>query len=153
MGALNDHRNKDFVQLYKNSMPELRWLSKKSGLAMSIMLFFMENMDRKNALACSYDVLQDYFECSRMTIYRAIKMLEENGFIGVLKSGNSNVYTVNTEVAWSSWNNKKKYARLDGVILISHKENKDYDISRQKEKFNTIRLREGIRSPQSVEAP
>lgn len=135
------------MQLYRKNMPEMRWLAKKNGLAVSIMLFFMEYMDKKNALSCSYELLQDYFECSRMTIYRAIKILEENGFIGVLKSGNANVYVINHEIAWSSWNNKKKYAKLDGIILVSHKENKDYDLSRQRERFNSLRTREGIKQP------
>lgn len=144
MSVLEDRKNEDFVQLYKKNMPEMRWLAKKNGLAASVMLFLMEYMDNKNALVCSYDVLQEYFECSRMTLYRAIKLLEENGFIGVLKSGNSNMYVVNHEIAWSSWNNKKKYAKIDGTILVSHKENKDFSMKRQTERFNSLRNREGI---------
>lgn len=145
MSPLDDRKNEDFVQLYKKNMPEVRWLAKKNGLAVSVMLFFMEYMDKKNALACSYDVLEEYFECSRMTLYRAIKLLEENGFIGILKSGNSNVYVVNNEIAWSSWNNKKKYAKFEGTILVSHKENKDFNMKRQAERFSTIRNRESIK--------
>jgi Fe2+ or Zn2+ uptake regulation protein len=145
VSVLDDRKNEDFVQLYRRNMPEVRWLMRKHSLSACILTFLMEHMDKANALACSYDVLQEYFECSRATIYRAIKVLEDNGFIGILKSGNSNVYILNHEIAWSSWNNKKKYAKLDGVILVSHKENKDFEISRQNERFKTLRKREGIK--------
>lgn len=142
---IDDARNTDFVQVYRKNMPEIRWLIKENHLSASIFLFLVEYMDRKNAIACSYEVLQEYFGKSRTSIYRAIKVLEDNGFIGILKSGNSNVYVVHHEIAWSSWENQKKYAKLDGVILVSHKENKDYEFKSQREKFNALRKRENIR--------
>ena len=120
-------------------MSEMRWLIKENGLSANILMFFMEHMDTRNAIACSYELLMDYFECSRSTVYRALNVLEKNGFVGVLKSGTSNVYIVNHELAWSSWSNGKKYARLDGVILVSHKENKDYDDNLRKQRYNTFK--------------
>ena len=143
---LNENiRNHDFVQLYRTHMPEIRWLMKKSGIASSILLFIMEHMDNKNALLCSYDVLEDYFEVSRTTIYRAVKLLQDEGFISVLKSGTSNVYIVNPNVAWTSWSNQKEYAKFDGNILISKKENKDYHYRNQFDKFKSLRERENIK--------
>lgn len=138
-------KNKNFVQLYRHNMPELRWLMSKSGIASSILFFIIEHMDTKNALACSYAILEDYFNVSRTTIYRSIKLLEENGFIDVLKMGSSNVYIVNTDIAWSSWDNQKQYAQFEGKMLVSRKENKDYEYRSQFERFKALRNRENIK--------
>ena len=138
-------KNRNFVQLYRDNMPELRWLMAKSGIASSILFFILEHMDNKNALACSYAVFEDYFEVSRTTIYRAIKLLQENGFIDVLKMGTSNVYVVNTDVAWSSWENQKQFAQFEGKMLVSRKENKDYQYRSQFDRFKALRERENIK--------
>ena len=131
--------------MYRDHMPELRWLMKKSGIASGIFNFIMEHMDSRNALCCSYAVFMDYFEISKPTVTRAIKLLKDNGFIDVLKSGTSNVYVVNTEVAWTSWNNSKQYCQFDGKILVSRKENKDYYYRSQFDKFKELRERENIK--------
>lgn len=141
----NKRQNRNFVQLYRENMPELRWLMSKSGLASSILFFIIEHMDTRNALACSYNIFEDYFNVHRTTIYRALKLLEENGFIDILKMGTSNVYIINTEVAWCSWDNQKKYAQFEGKMLVSKKENKDYKYRSQFERFKTLRERENIK--------
>lgn len=140
-----EQRNKNFVMMYRDHMPELRWLMKKSGIASSILNFIMEHMDNKNALCCSYQVFIDYFDISKDTVRRSIKLLKDNGFIDVLKSGTSNVYIVNDEVAWTSWENQKKYCKFQGNILISATENKDYYYRSQFDKFKELRERENIK--------
>lgn len=138
-------KNHNFIQIYTNNMPELRWLMAKQPFASSLLFFILEHMDTKNALACSYSIFEDYFDKSRMTIYRAIKILEENGFIDVLKMGTSNVYVVNEEIAWKSYNTNKQYSKYDGNILVSKKENKDYEFRSQFERFKALRERENLK--------
>ncbi|MDR3668864.1 MAG: replication/maintenance protein RepL [Ignavibacteriaceae bacterium] len=138
-------KNGNFVMMYRDHMPEVRWLMKKSGIASSILNFIMEHMDSKNALICSQQVFIDYFEISRPTVARAIKLLYDNGFIDILKSGTSNVYIVNKEIAWTSWNNQKEYCQFNGNILISKSENKDYYYRNQYDRFKELREREGIK--------
>lgn len=140
-----EKKNHNFIMMYRNFMPEMRWLMKKSGIASSILNFIMEHMDNKNTLMCSYNVFIDYFEISKPTVTRAIKILYDNGFIDILKSGTSNVYIVNHEIAWTSWENQKKYCKFDGKILISQKENKDYVYKSQYNKFKQLREREKIK--------
>lgn len=137
-------KNYNFIQLYKDHMPELRWLSIKHPLANSILLFLLEHMDNRNTLACSYIVLEDYFEKHRTTIYRSIKILEENGFIDVMKMGTSNVYIVNQDVAWTDKNTNKKFAKYDGKILVSKKENKDYEYRSQFDRLKQLKERENL---------
>lgn len=137
-------KNHNFIQVYRDNMAELRWLMSNHTFASSLFFFILEHMDNRNALACSYSVFEDYFGKSRSTVYRAIKLLEENGFLTVLKMGTSNVYVVNEDLAWSDSNDKKKFAKYDGKILVSKKENKDYEYQSQFDRFKALREREGI---------
>ncbi|MHA2920855.1 replication/maintenance protein RepL [Bacillus cereus] len=138
-------KNYNFIQLYRNNMPELRWLMSNHSFASSLLFFILEHMDNRNALACSYSVFEDYFGKSRSTVYRAIKLLEENGFLDVLKMGTSNVYVINENLAWSDSNDKKKFAKYDGKILVSKKENKDYEYQSQFDRFKALRERENLK--------
>jgi len=126
-----DKRNHNFVQIYRDHMTELRWLMINHPLASSVLFYILEKMDGKNVLACSYKVLEEYFNKSNSTLHRAVKILKENGFLTVAKMGTSNVYIVNTDIAWTSYEDQKSqsnsmYAEFDGKILISKKENEDY---------------------------
>lgn len=138
-------KNHNFIQLYKDHMPEVRWLMTKHKLASGLLFFILEHMDNRNALACSYAVFEDYFDVSKMTIYRGLKTLQENGFIDVLKMGTSNVYIVNENLAWTDKNTNKKFAKYDGKILVSKKENKDYQYRNQFDKLKSLREREGLK--------
>lgn len=138
-------KNHNFIQLYRDNMSELRWLMSNHSFASSLLFFILEHMDNRNALACSYSVFEDYFDKSRSTVYRAIKLLEENGFLNVLKMGSSNVYVVNEDLAWSDSNDKKKFAKYDGKILVSKKENKDYEYQSQFDRFKALRERENLK--------
>ncbi|WP_256972482.1 MULTISPECIES: helix-turn-helix domain-containing protein [Priestia] len=138
-------KNFNFVQIYREHMPEVRWLMANHSFASALLFFILEHMDKRNALACSYEVFIDYFEKSRTTIYRAVKLLQENGFIDVLKMGSSNVYIVNSDLAWTDFNTKKKFAKYDGQILVSKKENKDFEYRSQFERFKALREREGLK--------
>ena len=139
-------KNINFIQLYRDNMPELRWLMNTHNLACSLLFFILEHMDNKNALACSYSVFEEYFGKHKTTIYRNLKILEENGFIDILKMGTSNVYLVNQDLAWTSHNTNKKYAKYDGKILVSKKENKDYQYRNQFDRFKALRERENLKT-------
>lgn len=138
-----DQKNRNFVMFYRENMPEMRWLMINHPFASAVFLFITEHMDGKNTLACSYSLMTEYFQKNRSTIHRAIKVLEENGFLTIMKMGNSNIYLVNSSIAWTSYNNQKsgvdmKYASLDGKILVSRKENIDYELKNQSERFKKL---------------
>jgi Fe2+ or Zn2+ uptake regulation protein len=101
-------------------------------------------MDNRNALACSYNVFEDYFSKHRSTIYRNLKTLQENGFLDIYQMGSSNVYVINHDLAWTSYNTEKKYAKYDGKILISKKENKDYEYRNQFDRLKSLKERENL---------
>lgn len=143
---MQEQKNGDFVQIYRDHMPELRWLMGKSGVASKLLFFIMEQMDGKNALGASYQVFMDYLGVSKDTVRRAIKLLYDSGFIDILKSGTSNVYIVNQDVAWTSYGNQKKMCKFNGNMLVSATENKDYYYRSQSDRFKTLRERENIKS-------
>lgn len=137
-------KNANFIQLYKDHMPELRWLMTKHSLASNILFFILEHMDNRNSLVCSYTIFEDYFEKHRSTIYRAIKILQDNGFLDILRVGTSNVYIVNENLAWTDKNTNKRFSKYDGKILVSHTENKDHDLRSQYDKLKALKERENL---------
>lgn len=145
-----EQKDGNFVKIFRDHMPELRWLMGKSGVASKLLFFIIEQMDGYNALGASYQVFMDYLGVSKATVQRAIKLLYDSGFIDILKSGTSNVYIVNSEVAWSSYGNQKKMCKFNGNMLVSATENKDYFYRNQSDRFKTLRDREGIKSPLDV---
>lgn len=113
----------EFVKIYRKNVPELRWLMTNHQFASALLFFILEHMDQQNVLACSYSVFESYFGKHKTTIYRNLKILQDHGFIHSYKMGTSNVYAVNTEIAFPENGHFAKYL---GNILISKHENKDH---------------------------
>ena len=135
-------KNVDFVQISRKNMAALRKMALENPTAMSLFMFLSQYMDYSGAVICSQTVLQEALNKSRKSIYSAIKYLRENNFIEVLKSGTANVYALNYEVVWSSWNTSKKYAAFKGNILLSKTENQDFEDRLKKIRRNEIELKE-----------
>lgn len=138
-----DQRNKEDQEREKYS-PYSNWyqfnrdhskamiqLATKHPKAQAILLFLLEQMDNYNAVMCSYQVFQEALQISQVTVARSVKILKDQGFIAILKSGSSNVYIVNDDLAWSSWGKNKKYSKFPANIIISAEENIDYYIQKQ----------------------
>lgn len=95
------------------------WLMKESSDAYCVMDFLASNMDRYNAVICSYKVLQEKLGYSQATIARAIKLLKEHNYLSVAKTGTSNVYMLNKRLYWNSWGSNYTHAEFDAKIIIS----------------------------------
>ena len=113
---------------------EMMWLTLKHPKAYAILLFLVDQMDEYNAVMCSYQVLQEVLNVGQATIARNIKVLKENGFIAILKSGTSNVYAINDSIYWKSWGNNRKYSKFPAnVVLAMSEQEKSYQV-----KFNDL---------------
>lgn len=121
-------KNSNFVQLYRSEIKNLRTLMSKDANAAKLFLFLTEHMGKTNAIVCSYKVLEEAMNTSRSTVYRAVKTLKELNYLKVVKIGNANVYHLNSDVVWRSWNNGKKYAELSGKILIAESEQTEIEV-------------------------
>lgn len=98
------------------------WLVAKSPTAYRIFRFLASNMDKYNAVICSYKVMQEKFGYSRVTLSEAIKLLKEHKFIAIAKSGTSNVYMINKQLYWNSWGTNYAYAEFGAKVIISASE-------------------------------
>ena len=108
-----------WTQFNNDHTKELMMLAMNYPKAHAILYFLVDQMDQYNAVICSYDVLSQVFGKSRQTISKSVKMLEKMGFIAILKSGTSNVYTINDKVYWKSWGNNHKYSKFPANIVLS----------------------------------
>lgn len=105
---VNDQYNEQLLQLAAHK-----------PTAYTILLFLIQNMDGYNALMCSYHVLTEKFGLTRKTISLNIKFLKEHGLICVLKSGSSNVYVINNDLAWRSYSENVKLCKFPANVVIS----------------------------------
>jgi DNA-binding transcriptional regulator YhcF (GntR family) len=116
--------NTDFVQLYRKNIESIVELGKRSQMAVLIFVYILKSIDRQNSIVISQDTLGEIFEVSRTTIWKAQKELEKSKFIQVVKIGNANAYVVNSELVWTTHNNKKEYAYFTAQVIASKSEQK-----------------------------
>lgn len=119
-------QNHDFVMYFRPFMDELTKMAGENYTAYRLFQLLCKHMDGTNALCVSNNALQELLDCSKATICRATKYLKENGWIDVLKSGTSNVYIVNPDVAWTAYGDQKAYCKFQANVLLSATENAEY---------------------------
>ena len=114
-----------FFQFYNNRVKNFIDLNNENKHAANMYMFFSSRMNRNtNAVACSYRFLQDFFEISRTSAYRAVKILRDRGFLQVYASGSLNVFVMYGEVVWKSdeVNRHKQIAKIPTTVFISKDE-------------------------------
>lgn len=121
-----EKKNKDFVQVYRSYIDELTKLALEQPKSYKLLMLLIKHMDGTNSLIVSNVVLQELLGLSRATVCRSVKYLKENGWIDVLKSGTTNVYVVNPNVAWTSYANQKEYCKFNSSVLLSATENAEF---------------------------
>lgn len=116
----------NWYQFNRDHSDKMIWLATNHPKAQAILLFLLDQMDDYNAVICSYQVLQETLGIAQATIARSIKVLKERGFIAIYKSGTSNVYIINDELAWGSWGNNREYCKFPANVILSATENQEY---------------------------
>ena len=119
-----EHKNKDFIQFYRKNIDIISELASNKK-ALDLFILLCKHMDGTNALCVSNIVLAELMETTTRTIQRAVKYLKDKGYVCVLKSGTSNVYIVNPDIAWTSYGNQKKYCKFQSNVLLSSTENNE----------------------------
>ena len=95
------------------------WLQLKHPSAAAVLSFLVDQMDVTNALVCSYRVLEDALGLSRATASRCVKILRENGFIFVRRTGRSNIYAIDDRIFWKSYGHNRKYSKFPANVVIA----------------------------------
>jgi hypothetical protein len=114
--------NNNFVQLYIDKIPILLEIMKENRTAGSLFLWLVQHMDKRNALVVSQTALSEALGLARRTLQYSIIYLKEKKALTVLKSGNTNIYAINAQIAWKSTANGKKYALFDAAVYIAESE-------------------------------
>lgn len=121
-----EQKNRDFIQLYRDHIDDVAKLARDNGKAYDLFMLLVKHMDGTNALAVSNIALSELLQVTTRTVQQAVKYLKDNGWVCVLKSGTSNVYIVNPDVAWTSYGNQKQYCKFQANVLLSSSENAEY---------------------------
>ena len=121
-----ESKNRDFCMFYRHYMLDVASLGKENPNALRVFMFLSQNMDGYNALCISQQALQEALGISRTTLWRAVEYLKHLGWLHVLKTGTSNIYIINPELVWTSYENQKKYCKFPANIIISASENVDF---------------------------
>jgi hypothetical protein len=116
-----------WLMIDKKPLQELQQLAMKFPTAMGTLLYLVNNMSRSNALMTSQDSLAKALKASPRAIRMAVATLEQHNYIQVVKVGTSNVYVVNTRVAWQG-RRGARFAHFNADILAFETEQRGADI-------------------------
>ncbi|HDR9764266.1 TPA: replication/maintenance protein RepL [Burkholderia cepacia] len=118
-------KNHNFVMLFRNGMDDFMKLCAKDGKAAAILVAMIKQMGENNSLIVSRETLAELLNFSIPTIDRKLKYLRDNNFFCISKSGNMNIYTINSNLAWSTYANNRKYSKFSATVLISESEQEE----------------------------
>ena len=114
--------NDNFVQLYVDKLDLIIEMTGENHTAVKVFVWLLQHMDKRNALVVSQQALAEALNLSRQTIHTSTRYLREKRAVEILKSGNTNIYAVNAQIAWKAGADGKKYALFDAAVYISDSE-------------------------------
>ena len=79
----------EYIVLRENSIYRYIHLITKSHFAAEVLKRLMTTMNKDNISVLSYSDIKDQYECSSKSIQRAVKTLEEQGFVKVYRNTNN----------------------------------------------------------------
>jgi hypothetical protein len=117
--------NANFVQVYIDKLDLIIEMTSENPTAVKLFTWLLKHMDKKNALVVSQNALAESLSVTRQTIYTSITYLKQKKAIAVFKSGGTNIYAVNAQIAWKSNASGKRYAMFDAKVYIAESEQDD----------------------------
>lgn len=112
----------NFVQVSRSAMKEMRKLQERSGLSLKILMLLGEKINRQNSVVISQKALCQLLDVSRQSIHKAVRILEEERWIKILKIGTANAYVINEKVFWCSDTKNRRYATFSASIITTEEE-------------------------------
>jgi biotin operon repressor len=117
--------NNNFVQFYKDSLDFVIEATRENPTALRLFFWLVQNMDTRNALVISQQALAERLDLGRTTIHLCTAYLKEKKALTVFKSGNTNIYALNSQIVWQDSAEAKRYAHFDAKVYISEKEQEE----------------------------
>lgn len=108
-----------------------------NGTSILVLHFLTSRLHRgTNAVVMSFDAIAKTMNLTDKTIKTAIKKLAEAKFIQILKTGKSNVYVINHQVAWQGARGAR-FAAF-GAELMVHEAEQDVPVDQLIEDSKTL---------------
>lgn len=114
--------NDKFVQLYIDKLDLIIEMTGENPTAVKMFVWLLQHMDKRNALVISQEALAEALGIHRTTIFRCTTYLKDKKALEIIKSGSTNIYAVNAQIAWKSDANGKKYALFDAAVYVAESE-------------------------------
>ena len=126
---------KDFVQYTRGYLKNQRELARRSPAAWQVFTLLTERMNKSNAIVISQSTMAEILGYTRTTINSAVKLLEKENWMQVLKVGQVNAYVINNKVVWRD-RGGKRYASFSADVVVSESEQ-----ARAIENWDNVELR------------
>lgn len=137
-----------WLQVDKKVHQKMWQFGLKHPSALSVLHFLTSRLHRgTNGVVMSYAAMAAAMGISDRTVKNAIIALSDARFIQILKSGKSNVYIINSQVAWQG-NRGARFAAFNAEIVVAESEQNfpvDTLIEQGKQLLNVPQLFEGER--------
>lgn len=130
---------KRWVQFNLEHSKELIQLASNKPKAYAILMYFIDACDKYNALMCSYAVLEELLGISKDTVRLAVNYLAEHNYIHIRKSGKSNIYCINPDLAWKSYGKNIVHCKFPAHLILTASEQ---TVAVTKEQIISVDLKE-----------
>lgn len=118
--------NDNFVQFYLDNMDLIISINKHNSTAGTLFLWLVKHMDETNALVASQQAICEALGIHRNTVTNAANYLKQVKALDIKKTGTTNVYMINTEIAWKDSADKKQYAHFSAKVYMTKSEQSQF---------------------------
>ncbi|MFZ6727677.1 replication/maintenance protein RepL [Undibacterium sp. MH2W] len=116
------NQSQGWLQSDKSAHIKMWQLGLKHPSALAVLHFMISKLKRgANGIVISAPALARQMGISERTAKSATAILRDMKFVQILKSGNTNVYIVNSKVAWQG-NRGMRYASFNAQLLVDEQE-------------------------------
>jgi hypothetical protein len=116
------NRGQGWVQTEKRAHQAMWKLGVKHPMALSVLHFMVSRLNRgTNGVVISANALAQQMGISTRTVQSTIAVLRDCKFVQVLKTGNTNIYIINSQIAWQG-DRGSRFASFNAEILIHENE-------------------------------
>jgi hypothetical protein len=125
----------DFTMVTRGYWEDVRLLARRSPAAFQTFVLLTERMNKTNAVVISQTTMCQILGYGRTTIHSAVKLLESERWLQVVKIGTANGYIINSKVVWRD-HSGKRYGSFYAEVVVSEAEQ-----GRMVEDWDNIELR------------
>lgn len=114
---------KKFTQMNDEALKIHSQMIRTNPAAAALITVMVRLMSPKdNVLVCSYSVFEKETGFKRNAIYNGLQYLESINWIKIYKVGRTNVYAINSEVAWKYHQDNTWRAKFSATIVLDSTE-------------------------------